>query len=179
VPEPSTSEATTAKPAVPGPAEAVLARLALLEARQDIEQVMVAYMAACDRESDKGHHVSVLFTEEGRWESVGEHGNPGWAAVGRPALVTKFDRNVERMPFAAHFLTNGSVDVDGDTAHGRWMYFQACTYRGDQPLWIAGSYDNDFRRVDGRWLISHLRVTNFFTTPYDKGWVAVPHMDTP
>jgi hypothetical protein len=159
--------------------QAVLDRLGLLESRQEIEGLMVAYMAACDREADKGHHVSVLFAEDGRWESVGAHGNPGWLAVGREALVTKFDRNVDRMPFAAHFLTNGAIDIEGDTARGRWMYFQACTYRGDQPLWIAGSYDNDFRRVGGRWLISHLRVNNFFTTPYDKGWVAVPHMETP
>lgn len=160
----------------------LLARLDELESKNDIEQVMVAYMAAADRTEDKGVHIAALFTEDGAWESVGPHGNPGWQAIGRPALVTKFDRNVDRMPFAAHFLTNGSIVLDPadvDSARGTWMYFQACTYRGDQPLWIAGSYDNEFRRVDGVWLLSHLRVNNFFTTPFDKGWVAVPHMDTP
>ena len=155
------------------------ARLGEVESKAAIEQLMVAYMAAADRTEDKGEHIAALFTSDGRWESVGPHGNPGWAAVGRPALVTKFDRNVDRMPFAAHFLTNTAVTLDGDTAVGRWMYFQACTYRGDQPLWIAGSYENDFRRVDGEWLISHLRVHNFFTTPFDQGWVKVPHLDTP
>jgi hypothetical protein len=24
-----------------------------------------------------------------------------------------------------------------------------------------------------------MRVHNFFTTPFDRGWVAVPHMTTP
>jgi hypothetical protein len=157
----------------------VLRRLDELESKAAIEQLMVAYMAAADRQADKGIYVAALFTEDGRWDSVGPHGNPDWTAVGRDALIRKFDRNVDRMPFAAHFLTNGTVQLDGDTATGQWMYFQACTYRGDQPLWIAGSYDNEFRRVDGTWLISHLRVNNFFTTPFDKGWVAVPHMETP
>jgi hypothetical protein len=83
------------------------------------------------------------------------------------------------MPFAAHFVTNADVRLDGDHAVGQWMYFQACTYRADQPLWIAGKYENDFERVNGEWLISHLRVHNFFTTPFDQGWVKVPHMDTP
>jgi hypothetical protein len=159
--------------------EAVLRRLDELESKAAIEQLMVAYMAAADRADDKGAHIAVLFTEDGRWDSVGPHGNPDWTAIGREALARKFDRNNDRMPFAAHFLTNGAIQLDADTAVGRWMYFQACTYRGDQPLWIAGSYDNEFRRVDGAWLMSHLRVRNFLTTPFDKGWVAVPHLDTP
>jgi hypothetical protein len=159
--------------------EAMLTRLQDVESRESIARLMTEYMTAADAKVDKGVKIAALFTEDGRWESVGPHGNPGWAAVGRPALVTKFDRNVDRMPFAAHFVTNAAIDLDGDTARGQFMYFQACTYRGDQPLWIAGSYDNDFRRVEGTWLISHLRVHNFFTTPFDQGWVKVPHMDTP
>ena len=158
---------------------AVLARLDVLESKAAIHSLMVSYMAATDAASDKGTKVAVLFTEDGRWQSIGPHGNPGWAAVGHEALITKFDRNVERMPFSAHYVTNPDIAVDGDTARGQWMYFQACTYRETTPLWIAGSYDNEFRRVDGRWLVSHMRVRNLFTTPFDQGWVAVPHLDTP
>ena len=159
--------------------ETVLRRLDELESREAITGLMVDYMAATDAKEDKGIKVARLFTEDGSWESVGPHGNPGWAATGHEALIKKFDRNVARMPFSAHFVTNPAIDLDGDVARGRFMYFQACTYRGDQPLWIAGSYDNDFRRVDGKWLISYMRVHNFFTTPFDQGWVKVPHMDTP
>jgi hypothetical protein len=159
--------------------DALLRRVDELESREAIARLMTDYMTAADATSDKGVKIAALFTEDGAWESIGPHGNPGWAAVGHDALITKFDRNVDRMPFAAHFVTNAAVTLDGDAARGQFMYFQACTYRGDQPLWIAGSYDNDFRRVDGRWLISHLRVHNFFTTPFDQGWVKVPHMDTP
>ncbi|OHV46703.1 nuclear transport factor 2 family protein [Pseudofrankia sp. BMG5.36] len=157
----------------------LLERLDVLESKLAVEELMAAYMEAADLPTGKGEAVARLFAEDGRWESVGPHGNRGWAAVGRAALVPKFDRNVARMPFAAHFLAKGKVQVSGDTARGQWTYFQACTYRDNTPLWIAGSYDNDFTRVDGQWLIAHLRVRNFFTTPFDKGWVAVEHMDTP
>lgn len=157
----------------------ILSRLDALESREEIIGLMTSYMAATDAKEGKGAKVARLFTEDGQWQSVGPHGNPGWAAVGRPALVKKFDRNVDRMPFSAHFVTNPAVQLDGDRATGQFMYFQACTYRGDQALWIAGSYNNDFARVDGRWYFSHMRVHNFFTTPFDKGWAQVPHIQTP
>lgn len=161
----------------------LLQRLDALESREAITGLMTSYMAATDAKTEKGRRVAVLFTEDGQWESVGPHGNPGWAAQGHDALIAKFDRNVDRMPFSAHFVSNAAIQLGSgdqrDTARGQFMYFQACTYRGDQPLWIAGSYDNDFRRVDGRWLVSYMRVHNFFTTPFDQGWVKVPHLKTP
>jgi len=163
----------------------LLARLDALESKEAINGLMVSYMAATDAKADKGAKVAVLFTEDGRWASVGPHGNTGWGAVGHAELTKKFDRNVERMPFSAHFVSNEAItlvpgiDDAAVAATGRFMYFQACTYRGDQPLWIAGSYDNEFRRVDGQWLLSAMRVHNFFTTPFDQGWVAVPHLQTP
>ncbi|HMG43755.1 MAG TPA: nuclear transport factor 2 family protein [Acidimicrobiales bacterium] len=154
-----------------------------------IEALMVSYHVACDHPTDKGNQVAALFTEDGRWESVGAHGNPAWAAVGREALIPKFDRNHERMPFAVHHLTGGRIVLAGDgaaatrTARGDWTYFQACTYRGTTPLWISGAYHVAFRRepsvAGGRWLITHLQVENHFTTPFDRGWVEVPHVATP
>lgn len=153
--------------------------LAALEARVAIEDLMVEYNRACDAPADKGRRIAACFTEDGRWESVGPHGNPDWAAQGRPALVRKFDRNLDRMPFSAHFLTNGTVRVRGDQATGDWAYFQAATYRDGTALWIAGTYAVDFRLVDRVWLIDHLRVSNWFTTPYTEGWSAVEHMETP
>jgi hypothetical protein len=144
-----------------------------------INELMTEYNVACDAPGERGERVAACFTDAGRWESVGAHGNPAWAAAGRAALVQKFDRNIERMPFSAHFLTAGTVRVAGDEAVGSWRYFQSATYRDGQALWIAGSYLADLSRVGRSWLIEHLRVENYFTTPYEAGWAQTPHVDTP
>jgi hypothetical protein len=157
----------------------VARRLALLEDRAAIDDLMVRYNRACDAEAAKGSMIAACFTLDGRWSSIGPHGNPDWAAVGRPALVAKFDRNTDRMPFSAHFVTNGTVTVDGDGASGRWAYFQTATYRDGTALWIAGTYLADLCRVEDEWLIDRLQVHNWFTTPYASGWAEVEHIDTP
>jgi hypothetical protein len=159
--------------------EAVLERLDQLESKAAIEQVMVDYMYACDRPSDKGHHVAICFAPDGRWASVGELGKPTWGAQGYDELKKKFDRNVERMPFSAHYMANPKVTVTGDTAKGVFMYLQPCTYKDGTALWTAGTYDNSFVRIDGRWLISELQVINYFTTPYDQGWSITREVPTP
>jgi hypothetical protein len=155
------------------------ARLGALEDRAAIEDLMVEYNQACDVPAGKGPRIAACFTETGRWDSVGPHGNPSWSAVGRRALVEKFDRNVERMPFSAHFLTNGAVRLDGDRASGSWTYFQTATYRDRTALWIAGAYRVDLVRQERRWRIEHLSVHNWFTTPYASGWAEVEHVETP
>lgn len=160
---------------------ALLKKLDELASIQAIQQVMTDYMYACDRKSDKGHHVAVCFAPDGRWASVGELGKPTWGATGYEELKKKFDRNVERMPFSAHFLTNPriTVDVEKDTGEGKFMYLQPCTYRDGTALWTSGEYRNTFVRIDGRWLIQELTVSNYFTTPYDQGWAVCQEIDTP
>jgi hypothetical protein len=159
--------------------EALRKRVDELESVQAINQLMTDYMYACDRPSDKGHYVGILFAPDGKWASFGELGKPTWGATGYDELKKKFDRNVERMPFSAHYCTNSAVTVDGDTATGKWMYLQPCTYRDGTALWTAGEYANKFVRIDGKWLIAELTVSNYFTTPYDKGWAVTQEVDTP
>jgi hypothetical protein len=180
-----------------------LRRLTILEDREAIAALMVEYNRACDAPADRGARIAACFTESGSWASVGAHGNPDWAATGHAALVRKFDRNIERMPFSAHFLTNGTInlrynpeqhsdadqrispeqhnspDQRSDHADGSWLYFQTATYRSGQALWIAGAYEVSFHREGDSWLIQHLAVNNFFTTPYEAGWALMPHFETP
>jgi hypothetical protein len=159
--------------------ETLLRRVDELESTQAINQLMADYMYACDRPSEKGHHVAICFAPDGRWASVGELGKPTWGATGYEELKKKFDRNVERMPFSAHYGANSVITVDGDFAVGKFMYLQPCTYRDGTGLWTAGEYLNKFVRIDGTWLISELTVSNYFTTPYDQGWAVTREVDTP
>jgi hypothetical protein len=158
----------------------VAARLAELEARAGVEAAMVRYMCACDVPQGKGQAVAAAFTRDGTWEAVDRPDAEAWAATGTEALVAKFDRNHDRLPFSIHYLTNGRIVVgaDGTTARGQWYFFEPCTYRGGVPLWTAGHYDNDLAVEDGVWKIRHLRLRSFFSTRYDRGWVDEPAFDT-
>jgi hypothetical protein len=161
--------------------EALLKRVDELESEQAINRLMAEYMYACDRPSEKGHHVAICFAPDGKWASVGELGKPTWGATGYEELRKKFDRNVVRMPYSSHFGANPVIDVDveNDSAVGKFMYLQPCTYRDGTALWTAGEYLNKFTRIDGRWLISELTVSNYFTTPYSDGWGITKEIDTP
>jgi hypothetical protein len=89
---------------------------------------------------------------------------------GRETIERRFSA---QLPFSAHFLTNESIIVDGDTARGTWRYLQSTVYQG-RAVWIAGRYDNDFVRVHGQWKFRHVRINAIFVTPYEDGWVKTP-----
>lgn len=60
---------------------------------------------------------------------------------------------------SAHTVTNGLVDVDGDTATGRWylaLYHE--TADGESAVQQA-VYHDEFERVDGEWRIAEANVT--------------------
>ena len=159
---------------------ALEARATELEAKDGVHEAMVRYMCACDVPTGKGEAVAAAFTRDGTWELLDRPDAVAWAATGTEALVKKFDRNHTRLPFSIHYLTNGRVQVgaDGLTARGQWYYFEPCTFRGEVPLWTAGHYDNSFAVEDGVWKLSHLRLRGFFSTRFDRGWVAEPTFDT-
>lgn len=79
-----------------------------------------------------------------------------------------------------HQVMNPCIEVDGDTATGRWYLFGPFTTRteaGDQALWLQGQYNNEFKRVDGVWKISKLSFTFTLRTPFEDGWVKTPMLD--
>jgi hypothetical protein len=155
-----------------GPAlAAVLSRLATLEAESAVRKVMAAYMAGCDLPDGKGEAVAACFTDDGIWEAKGLSEKELGLTQGHDNLVRKFDRNVGRLTFTAHYLTNERVWVDGATARGEWMFIEPAIYRGEQAMWLGGRYENDFVCVDGVWKMSHLRCWSLYASPYEDGWL--------
>ena len=37
-------------------------------------------------------------------------------------------------------------------------------------IWAAGYEDDVYEKVNGRWLISKIKLTRCFRTPYEEGW---------
>lgn len=147
-------------------------RLERIESREEIEAVMAEYLYLADRDPD-ADKIAALFTEEAIWEPRGNFALEQAPTHGRAAICELFAGLAGTMSFGAHFITNAVVDVDveGATAHGRWHTLELLTKENPtvQILQVAW-YENDFERVDGRWLIKHIRFEDTLSFPFVEGW---------
>lgn len=41
---------------------------------------------------------------------------------------------------------------------------------GDEPHWMSGVEEDEYARVDGRWLHSRMALRVVFMAPHDRGW---------
>eukprot|EP00657_Telonema_sp_P-1_P011148 TRINITY_DN6007_c0_g1_i1.p1 TRINITY_DN6007_c0_g1~~TRINITY_DN6007_c0_g1_i1.p1 ORF type:complete len:137 (-),score=44.66 TRINITY_DN6007_c0_g1_i1:156-566(-) len=75
--------------------------------------------------------------------------------------------------FAAHLAMNFVIDVDGDTAVGKWRILMPCTMMEDGvqvSRWILGDYDEAYVRKDGQWLFSRIDFLVNFNVPSLESW---------
>ena len=93
-------------------------------------------------------------------------------ASGREKIKRFFAAAPPIISYARHYIVAPVIDVDaaGDTATGSWYLIQPATLRG-RPVWLAGHYEDEYVKQDGRWLFRRVRVLLDFMTPHDVGWV--------
>jgi hypothetical protein len=136
------------------------------EDRAQIEDLEARYMYALDW-LDVDAYAGV-FAEEGILDWA--HGR----AEGREAIREEV-RNMrayftrlreadapERPARLRHFLTNMTLQVDGDRAKGRAYWFEINNdHRGRWP-YVAGygHFESEFRKVDGQWLFTFRKIFN-------------------
>jgi len=141
-------------------------RLRAIEDIEEIKRLKARYCSYCDDNYD-ADSIASLFTEDAIWD-----GGIRGTAEGRNEIRNFFIRASERLPFAVHMVMNPIIEVDGDRAKGIWYLFQACTYaEGDQAVWGSARYDEEYVRLEGEWKFRSLKLTSFFWTPFDRGWV--------
>ncbi len=143
-------------------------RIQRLEDIEAIKKLKARYADACDRNYDADTLAS-LFAEDAIWDGglFGVHN-------GREEIRTFFQGVSSDITFAMHYMMNPIIDVDGDEATGEWYLFQTCTFNGDQAIFGAARYDEQYRLIDGQWLFWRLKLTSFFWTPFEEGWVKRP-----
>jgi ketosteroid isomerase-like protein len=140
-------------------------RLRALEDIEEIRNLKARYAAACD-DNYNADAIAELFAEDAVWDA-GALGH----AEGRVAIRKFFSRSAEFFPFAVHNVMNPIIEVDGDRATGQWYMLQPATLaKGNQAVWLAAVYHDEYVRIDGRWMFKRLRVTLHFLTPYEEGW---------
>ena len=140
-------------------------RLQALEDIEAIRQLKVRYCHSVD--AYDAETTASFFTEDAVFD-VGARGR----CEGRQQVLEFFKGSRERLPFFVHMLLNPIIDVDGDTATGSWYLLQASTVgQTNEAVWGCARYDDEYVRVDGKWMFKNVTVTMFFWTPFDQGWV--------
>ncbi len=150
--------------------EKLESRIRDLEAGDEIRNLKATYAAACD-DNYNPDAIAALFVEDAVWESDGL-GN----FEGREAIREFFRGISSYFTFALHYGLNPKIEVSGDTASARWYLLMPCTVSAsstnneDRAMWRAGIDDEEYVRVDGRWMFKRKKSTTIFNTPFEEGW---------
>ena len=126
------------------------ARVRVLEDREEIRALIMAYGEAHDAR-DYRRFADLFAEHDGEW--VGGMGS----AKGREAIFELMDRTIGHNPQPGgsgtfHILTNDQIQVDGDhgSAVTKWLYIVPDDT--DNPrLVFLGHYNDEFVRENGRW----------------------------
>ena len=161
---------TTALPATAqdaAPANAPAYARGYADDRAEIEDLMARYMFAIDY-FDWDAYV-------GTFAPDGELTFAAGTSHGRDAIraaVTAFSRNIARSYHTAdgqaatlrHVLLNSSIRVEGDRAWGTTLWMEMANHGPNDEMKVGtfGIYEDEFVRLDGRWLIQRRNVLNEF-----------------
>ena len=149
--------------------EELRARVRHLEDVEALRNLKAEYAAACDDNYDPDR-LAALFVENATWESQGMGRHEGREAI------REFFRGISgHFVFALHYGLNPQIEVTGDTARAKWYLFMPCTV-GDtgKAMWRAGLDEEEYVRVDGRWLYKSKKSAPFFHTTFEEGWARQP-----
>ncbi len=142
------------------------ARIQRLEDIEEIRALKAKYCDYCDNGYDPDG-IASLMTEDAVWDG----GRTFGVRHGKDQIRRHFDGADARVAVARHQVMNPIIEVNGDSATGQWLLFQPCTDAGvDGAVWLAATYRDEYRRVDGRWLISHTGIDIAFFSQFEKGW---------
>lgn len=141
-------------------------RLQALEDVEAIKQLKNRYCRFCDAGYDPDG-IASCFVQDAVWEAGsfgtynGREAIRDFVAKAAPAALS----------FAMHLVISPVIEVMGDKAKGQWYVFEPVTFaEGQKAGWLAGTYENDFVRVDGEWKFQRLRFKTYLSTTFDKPW---------
>lgn len=100
-----------------------------------------------------------MFTEDAVWDAGGRLGR----CEGRDAIYQRF---LEPTLHASHhFFVKPRIRLEGDLAYATWDLLAPCTTPDGRPHWMAGVEEDEYARVDGRWLHRRMKLRPLFFEP--------------
>ena len=133
-----------------------------------IEELKAAYARRADavfRTPGQASAVALadLFTVDGVLD-LGPFGR----YEGRPALLNAFENILPlATKWSTHYILSPIIDIaqDGKSATGSWYFIiKSVPQNPVQLIEILGGYDDQYKRIDGKWLIRE-SLSSFFVPP--------------
>ncbi|WP_395693490.1 nuclear transport factor 2 family protein [Nocardioides sp.] len=145
-------------------------RLAKLEAVEEIRALKLRYGRLCDS-GYPTDEILQMFTDDATWDG----GETFGVFRGLDEIRRFFVSINEEVGFAVHFMIGDSITIgeDLDTAAGTWHMLEAATMEVDgglHPMWLMAVYSDRYRRVDGQWKFSAVRLDFRMQARHDLGW---------
>jgi 3-phenylpropionate/cinnamic acid dioxygenase small subunit len=129
-----------------------------------VQRVLYDYAWACDN-GEWGLLASV-FTSDAQLDYSSTDGPAG----GRDEVVTWLRESLSQLPVIQHVVSNFQIQVNGNRAEGRAMFFTSAQVPGlDDMLTTGGYYDLAFRKEPDGWKIQHLVEDNRWMSPRPPG----------
>ena len=142
-------------------------RIRVLEDIEEIRRLKYRYCHYADLVPPDADGVASLYAKDGVM-----NGGVVGIARGREEIRNLLKGAFTLFPFVLHIVVNPLIEVDGDEAKGSWYMFQPGNYYlGNRAVWGMGQYNEEYIREDGEWKIKSLKMTPYFFTPFDEGWV--------
>ena len=155
------------------------ARLHDLEAAEEIRNLKSRYAELVDARYSRGKpveaaelarladEIAALFAEDGVWDG----GKTLGLCEGRAAIAARLREPT--LLFSWHYFLKPQISVDGEQARARWDLLSPCTTPDGAPTWMAGVEDDEYRKVEGVWLHSYMKLSVVFMAPHETGWTRV------
>jgi hypothetical protein len=120
-----------------------------------IQRLLFDYAWGCD--SGDWELLRSVFTESGRLD----YSSTGGPAAGRDEVVTWLKDSLSQLAFIQHVVSNFRIDITGDEAGGRAMFFTSFRLPGsDGVIQTGGYYDLELVRTAGGWKLQSLVEEN-------------------
>ena len=114
-----------------------------LAAKLAIRELVARYSEAVSRGDAKAF--GETWAEDGEWLLMGQR------AVGPEATTAQWQRLVRGFDFVVQFSHGGIIDVEGDTATGRWQISEHGRGLDGSTFFSMGFYADRYVCVDGCW----------------------------
>jgi ketosteroid isomerase-like protein len=141
------------------------ARLQQLEDLEGIRRTVAAYCTAVDNKDLQG--LAAVFAQDSEFAVAPW----GMGAKGHAAIVEFYARAFQDSGPTRHYLTNESIERDGD-GYRSVCYFQNAVAVAPRSLRGWGIYEDRFVREGGAWKFASKRVTVQVLGPFDQDWNA-------